>query len=249
MLINALIKLRFYLFTTVLILFTSSIHAENTLVFNVTGQPPLNTPAHDGFMDEVTREALKRIGYKLVINRQPAERGLRSINSGKIDGEMSRIRGIEKIYPNLVMVDEKIMNWDFVVFSEKDIQLANGWNSLEKKNLAFINGWKILEKNVPASAVITKVKNSSQLFTLLKKGRVDYVIYEHWGGHKEIDLLKLKNIRLRKPELASKEMFIYLHKKHASLAPKIAAALKGMKQDGSYQKLEKKYLKDNYAQH
>jgi len=232
-----------------LIVLHANVYAENTLIFNVTGQPPLNTNEHNGFMDEVTREALRRVGYKLIINRQPAERGLRSINKGIIDGEMSRVKGINKIYPNLIRVEEKIMNWDFVVFSKKDIDLNDGWSVLKNKNVSFINGWKILEKNVPKSARITKTKNSSQLFNLLKKDRTDFVIYEHWGGHEVMTGMGLKNIKMRKPALASKEMFIYLHKKHAVLVPKISAALLEMKKDGSYRKIEKKYLIEDDGGH
>lgn len=223
----------------------TNIYAENILVFNVTGQPPLNTSDHNGFLDEVTREALRRVGYKLEISRLPAERGLRFINKGIIDGEMSRVKGISKIYLNLIRVEEKIMNWDFVVFSKKDIDLNDGWSALSGKYVSYMNGWKILEKNVPKSARVTKTNNSSQLFNLLKKERTDFIIYEYWGGHEVMIEMGLKNIKNIKPALASKEMFIYLHKKHADLAPKISAALHEMKKDGSYRKIEKKYLNEN----
>ena len=43
--------------------------------------------------------------------------------------------------------------------------------------------------------------------------------------------------RLLEPPLASTEMFIYLHRKHAPLAGKLAAALAAMKQDGSYRRI------------
>ncbi len=231
------------------VFFKTNVNAQNSLIFNVVGQPPLNTAQHDGFMDEVTREALRRIGYELVINRLPAERGLRSSNKGIIDGEMSRVKGINKIYPNLIRVEEKIMNWDFVIFSKEDINLDAGWASLENKNISFINGWKILEKNVPKSARVTKTKNSSQLFKLLKKNRTDYIIYEQWGGYDVIDSMNLRNIKMRKPALASKEMYIYLHKKHAALVPKLSKALFNMKKDGSYWKLANKYLKDEKTRH
>jgi len=228
----------------VILLFTfqASIYAQPSLTFNTTGQPPLNTKAHDGFMDEVTREALRRIGYKLIINRLPAERGLHNANTGLIDGEMSRVEGINKLYPNLIRVPEKIMDWEFYIFSEKTINLQNGWNSLENKNIAFITGWKILEKNVPESATVTKTKNSHQLFTLLDVKRVDYIIYEHWGGKRVLNELKLNKINLQPPFLASKEMFIYLHRKHKALVPRLTQALKNMKNDGSYKSLIQKHL-------
>ncbi len=236
------LKFHKLIYITSLFLFHSIVNAQPDLVFNITGQPPLNTPAQDGFMDDVSREALKRIGYQLVIIRLPAERALRSANSGFIDGEMSRIQGLDKIYSNLIRVPEKIMDWEFFVFSKKQINLQNGWHSLENKSVAFITGWKILENNVPKTAAITKTKNSQQLFTLLQKDRADFIIYEHWGGKYLSNKLQLDNVVLQVPALAKKEMFMYLHKKHAALVPQLSQALSEMKKDGSYQGLVNKHL-------
>ena len=144
-----------------LFLFQLTADTQPTLVLNAGGQPPLNTKTHDGFMDEVAREALKRIGYELVIDHLPAERSLRNANSGLIDGEMGRIKGIDNIYHNLIRVPEKIMDWEFFVFSKKPVNLQQGWASLANKNLAFITGWKILEKNIPKTAAIIRAKMHS----------------------------------------------------------------------------------------
>jgi len=244
--LNKIIIIKFniaYLFVYLLLFFIPPVaHSQTSLVFNVTGQPPLNTKKYDGFMDEVTREALKRIGYNLKINRLPAERGLHSINKGIIDGEMSRVIGLDKKYTNLIHVPESIMTWDFVVFSKKEINLKNGWVSLNEKNVSFINGWKILEKNIPQSAKITKTKNSQQLFQLLSKNRTDYIIYERWGGYYLIDKMQLVNIKSIEPALSSKKMYIYLHKKHAAIVPELSKALTDMKNDGSYTKIINKHL-------
>jgi len=220
----------------------SVIYAQQTLVLSAVGQPPLNTESHDGFMDEVTREAINRIGYQLEITMLPAERSLRSSNEGLIDGEMSRVEGMEKLYPNLVRVPEKIMDWEFCVFSKKPITIKDGWSSLSDKNVAFITGWKILEKNVPRAAVITKTRNAVQLFTLLKVNRADYVIYERWGGHRILKTLQINDVKSRRPFLASKEMYIYLHKKNQALVPRLSQAIASMKKDGSYERLVKKHL-------
>lgn len=222
--------------------FQSTINAQSTLVLNVVGQPPLNTKTHDGFMDDVVREAIRRIGYRLVMHRFPAERGLRNANNGLIDGEMSRVKGMDKLYPNLMRVPEKIMDWEFCVFSKKPIKLHKGWDSLANRNVAFITGWKILEKNVPRSAEITKTRNSQQLFTLLKLNRADFIIYERWGGSRILNKSHLYKVKLRQPCLASKAMFIYLHKKHRALVPRLSRALADMKKDGSYRRYVRKYL-------
>ena len=69
------------------------------------------------------------------------------------------------------------------------------------------------------------------------------------GGNDVMTVMGLKNIQMRKPALASKEMFMYLHKKHVVLIPKISAALLEMKKDGSYRKIEKKYLIEDDGGH
>ena len=220
----------------------SATETPNQLVFNSTGQPPLNTKNGQGFIDEVIREVIQHTGYQLQIQILPAERALHSLNAGLIDGEMSRIKGLKTLYPNLIRVPEKIMDWEFVVFSKKPIDLSHGWQSLAGKNIAYITGWKILEKNIPDTAITTKVKNSEQLFKLLDRDRVDFIIYEHWGGQYLLKKLSSNNIHLRTPALIKKEMYIYLYKKHSNIIDKLSNALKQMKQDGRYQQLKDKHL-------
>lgn len=216
--------------------------ASPTILLNVTGQPPLNTDARNGFMDEVAIEAFTRIGYSLKTTRLPAERGLKSANTGLVDGEMSRIKGLDKKYNNLVRVPEKIMDWEFVAFSHIPLKMTQGWESLSGKSVAYINGWKILENNIPRTAEVRKTKNAEKLFSLLAKKRTDYAIYELWGGRYLLNKLSLSQINVSQPAFAVKEMFIYLHKKHKSLVPALSAALEDMKKDGSYTKLVNKHL-------
>ena len=217
--------------------------AGSIIKLNTTGERPLNTSDQMGFMDEVSREAFQRIGYQLQTVRLPAERGLKNADLGLVSGEMSRIKGLDKKYTNLIRVPEKIMDWEFVAFSYNPISLAGGWNDLSGKAVSHINGWKILEKNIPSTAEITKTGDADGLFNLLRKNRTDYVIYERWGGRYLLNKMSMSEVRVCKSPLAIKEMFIYLHKKHKDIVPKLAAALLAMKKDGSYQKLVTKHLK------
>jgi len=213
------------------------------LQLNVTGKAPLNTISKKGFMDEVATEAFRRIGYGLATLSLPAERGLRNADRGLVDGEMSRVKGLDKIYMNLVRVPEKIMDWEFVAFSNNPISMENGWAALSGKTVAHINGWKILEKNIPEQAEVTKTSSADNLFKLIQRNRADYVLYERWGGRYLLKKMKMSNVKMCNPPLAVKEMFIYLHKKHQALVPKLASALANMKKDGSYQKLVDKHLR------
>lgn len=216
--------------------------SKNIIILNVAGSPPVNDKNMTGFMDLITAEAFKRIGVILKTVSLPAERGLLNANHHKIDGEMGRIKNIHKTYKNLVPVQEKIMDWEFMAIGSSEIDTKNGWQSLAGKRVGIINGWKILERKVTPIANVTKVKSVDALFRLLQNNRVDIVIYEHWAGEKLIKDLSLK-AKVHFPPLATKELFIYLHKEHAHLADKLAAALKNMKSDGTYKKIKEKTLK------
>jgi len=206
------------------------------IVLNVAGKPPLNNQEQNGFIDLIAREAFKRLDITLETVRLPAERALLNANSGITDGEMSRIAGLNSKYTNLIQVNEKIMDWEFVVFSKREIELNKKWQSLIPYTVSIINGWKILEKNVPASVNLTKVKNPKQLFGMLKLQRSDLIIYEKWGGMYYLKSKKIKDVKLIHPPLIVKEMFIYLNKKHTELAIKLAGVLKSIKDDGTYEK-------------
>ena len=45
-----------------------------------------------------------------------------------------------------------------------------------------------------------------------------------------------------RPALATRDTYIYVHKNHGELVPKLSNTLTEMKKDGSYSSYEKKYL-------
>lgn len=213
-----------------------------SIELNTTGVPPLNTEEKTGFLDLIAAEAFSRIGIQLKTVHLPAERGLLDSNAGLEDGEMSRVNGLDRTYKNLIKVPEKIMDWQFTVFSKTASRIEGGWSGLKPYSTAFITGWKILEQNVPPDVVLTKVKNDTQLFMLLKNNRVDMVIYEKWGGMAQLRTQNIPDARPLNPPLAEREMYIYLHKKHADLVPRLTEALRAMKNDGVYQRIFKETL-------
>lgn len=215
-----------------------NVNADRRIVeLNSTGNPPLNMLGRSGFLDIVVAEALSRVNVELKIVFLPAERGLLEANNGFIDGDMSRIAGLDATYPNLMPVPEKLMDWEFVAFTKLKDMHVDGWASLQGKSVAIINGWKILERNVPTESELIKVKRYSQLFALLFNDRVDYVVYERWGGLEHLRQNPSHDVVMLTPPLVVKEMYIYLNKKHRDLVGPLALALRKMKVDGSYQKI------------
>jgi polar amino acid transport system substrate-binding protein len=215
--------------------------AEDPFKINITLTAPLGTPERNGFLDQVVSEMLQRVGLEPSFEFLHEERGLRALNLGLDDGNLPRVKGLEKLYPNIRQVPGKVMDFHFQVFSKKPDVVVDGWDSLRGYDVAFVTGWKILEQNVKTD-VINKVSTSEQLFNLLDQDRTQLVIYEKWQGMELIRKLGLEGIRIVEPPLISKEMYLYVNKRHESLIPQLAQALAEMKEDGSYQRIYQQTL-------
>ncbi|MFH1216207.1 MAG: transporter substrate-binding domain-containing protein [Pseudomonadota bacterium] len=218
------------------LLFTSicAVAAGTSLMISTNGEPPYGSPDFTGPDDLIVREAFQRIGINPSFSLLPSERALINLDSGIDDGNYPRIAGIDVMYPNLLQVPEKLRDSFFVAFAQKEnIKLA-GWHSLASYNVAFINGWKIFENNVGQVKSLTKVVDGRQLFTLLQNGRADIVLYEKAKGRVYIKENGLKNIYAIDPPLEKKAMYLYVHRRHEKLVPRLASAIKKMKKDGTY---------------
>ncbi len=202
-----------------------------------------HSPEQAGLVDEFVEQALDRMGYGLHVLTVPTERSLKMAEAGLADGDLMRTRAIEEFFPTLLQVPESLVDNEFVVFSRDTIDLKNGWQSLSGKSVGIIFGFKIVEKKVPASALVTKVKDETQLFTLLLKKRIDYAVFIKGLGQYHIHKNNIKGLVISDISLERVPSYVYLHPKHAALVPRLASALLEMKQDGSYQ-----YLVDQHLQ-
>ncbi len=178
----------------------------------------------------------QRIGVDVKTILLPSERSLINVNNGVDDGNIARIKGVEKKYKNLVMIPEKIINFDFVVFTKNKQFKVSNWQSLKPYNVAFINGWKFFEKKVKQYKSLVRTRDSKQLFNLLSNGRVDIVLYDLWSGVWWTDV-NSSDIHYLQPPIARVQLYLYLNKKHKYLVAGLSEALKSMKKDGTYQRI------------
>ena len=208
------------------------------LVLNNVNGPPYTNAQQTGFLDRVGPAAFHRAGLRLRLVQLPAERGLRDANAGIEDGDLTRIAGMENNYPNLVRVPEKLVDWRFSAFTNRhDLSVPAHWASLLPLTVGIIRGWKIAEVNLATAKKIVLVDDVDQLFRLLEKHRVDAVVYSREMGLWYRQEHGLRDVQLLEPPLESREMFIYLHKKHVEHVAPLAAALRAIKQDGTYARL------------
>lgn len=218
--------------------------AADKLVISTSVVAPYTTPERQGFLDRLVAAVFREVGVQAEILVYPAasERSLLNANEGIDDGQALRVAGLEQIYPNLIRVPEPVMMNDFVAMSRKPAFATPNWQALKPYSLTYIIGWKIFESNVPPDVPATPVREAEQMFALLARGRVDVALHERWQG-----LAQARNsgltVQVMEPPLLSVPMYMYLHKKHAQLVPKVSQALARLKHNGTYQRLAAETLK------
>ncbi len=197
-----------------------------------------NTPLDRKALELISQEAFRRLGIDFKIVSNPSERSLQLANQGEIDGDGLRVAGLNSQYPNLVQVPERFIGISFVAFSKDAlIRLDNGWDSLKPHRVAFINGWKMFEANANGAKTVRKVDKPEQLFKMLEAGHIDLALYTRADGIALIRNMGLSSIAPLAPALKDVDMYLYLHKRHANLVPKLATVLRDMKADGTYNKI------------
>lgn len=206
---------------------------QHTLRIGTTFAPPLSLPDQSGILDRMLKEAFSRIGVQVEFVTLPSERSLADAENGIIDGDNNRIAGLQSRYPNLVQVPESNMTYEFMAFASKPGIVIKDWKDLDQSDVSHIIGWKIVEDNVK-SARVNKVVTPAQLFSLLKSGRTDVIIYDRFGGGHYLKEYGVEGGYPVEPPLARREMYLYLNARHAELAAPLADALRAMKKDGSH---------------
>jgi len=228
------------------VLFASPTETMPVIILNDANKEPFTTEKNDGFLNVLLIEAFKRIGYKMDTVRLPAERGLLSANEGIVDGEVNRIAGMEKTYKNLRRVPEKLRDSDFCVLS-KDESIVNTPEELEKHAVGYVKGWKIYEKMMSGSNHVITADNPPQLFRLLQLNRIDIALYTCLQGFYLAKEFNVENIKVLKPELVQRGMFLYLNKRYEHLLPSLTQVLKDIKKEGLYDKYYREKILSYYG--
>lgn len=198
---------------------------------------PRSTAAHDGFDDKVVAEACRRVGVSVSVVHLPAARALEVADDGIEDGLYSRIEGFAVRYPNLVMVPEPVGEIAYVVFSRNLKLPISGWESLQPLSVAVVLGRATTEERTHGMPNVVHVREPVQLFRMLKAGRVEVAVYEHWQGVALARRVGLGDLSVHLPPLECRPLYLYLNSRYADLVPRLAEALRTMKQDGTYARI------------
>lgn len=184
-------------------------------------------------------EVLETLDCELEVQQFQSAHCLELSNSGQVDGEIWRIKGLETEYPNLIRVPVALWSHPELAFVKRDIEL-DAWQSLAPYRVAYRVGTKVVENNIQGIVRDqVPLDTIDEGFELLIKGEVDVVISDNIVGSVLLESEKFKNSGIRQIEnpLDTALLFTYLHKKHAKLIPPLAMAISQAKKDGTYARI------------
>lgn len=195
------------------------------------------------WLDLIYGEAFKRLGLSMRLESYALKRQGLQMAAGSIDAEANRAHGYGATQPNLVRVEETILELQLALFTANpslrlqrlDELAANGMQVEYRRGLLLCeNAFKPV---VPANR-LSDVTTEEQGLKKLQASRTDLYC----------DFTLTVAIAMRTPELKGgaevrKVMDVgkpiltypYLHKKHAELAPRLAVVLKKMKAEGLFE--------------
>jgi hypothetical protein len=203
---------------------------------------------HGTWLALIYTEALRRLGYTLRYVDYPARRASAMSDRGLVDGEIHRVADYGRAHPNLVRVEEPHFAMRFAAYAVPPTHLGPGWGALATTayRVSFRLGVMKCEQELPAVVApdrLMRVPSAVLGLRQLAAGHADLFI----------DVDDVVQAALARPEfhgtpvrrvalLEQVDVHAFLHKKHAALAPRLAAVLAQMKAEGLIERYRQQAL-------
>jgi hypothetical protein len=185
-------------------------------------------------------EAFKRLGIPFRMEHYTLARGAAMVEQGLADAELSRVHeyGTEK--PNLVRVEESIVDLGFSLYTANPALRMERLEDLRSNQyqVEYRRGLLLCEttlKQLVPDTRLSDVATREQGLKKLLAGRTDLYCEIDVYVQQELHSAEFKGVTtVRKVVSLGKSVptYPYLNRKHVDLAPRLAAVLKKMKGEG-----------------
>ena len=178
-----------------------------------------------------------RLGCDVSFKDRPLQRSLMEVDSGELDAEVARVKGLEKEFPNLIRIPVPIYSIQGVVFTKDKDFPVEGWKSLRAYKIGVVRGVQFALKGTDGMNREC-VGSLRSLFKMLDADRFDVVVEARLNGIIALKQLDLdKSIRTLSPPLVNIDLFHYVNKGKKHLVREMTETLSRMTQDGSLDRL------------
>ena len=178
----------------------------------------------------VLREAYRRIGITIEVQRLAGDVALGRSAAGEVDGDILRVDGISESFPDLVQVPIPVTYIEVAVYARDSVIRALDWRDLEGLRVATVRGLMALERSV-GDLRVRLVDTFAELYPLLGSGQVDAIVAP--VDQTELAMARGTRRLVRGDLLGTFLLYHYLNRRHAALVPRIEPVLKSMLLDGT----------------
>lgn len=223
--------LNFALVAAIIFLVSQTALAQQTLTFSVPAGSRVNASFY------VLQEAYSKLDIAIELKELEPANALYKSNEGYVDGELFRIDGITKNYPNLIKVPVSIGKLEGTVFTINESFTVDGFESLRPYRIGVRQGIVYAERGTFGMDVYL-TKKTDDLFKALISGDVDIIITNRTNGIRKIQsVYPDSKIKALAPPVVTQNFYHYLHIKHAQLLPSLIRTLKNMEASGQIEKI------------
>lgn len=181
---------------------------------------------------EILRAAYLRAGLALRIDTLPAPRAAQRLEAGLLDGEVARIAAYFDQHATLIPVGPPLMRVAQVAYTRQGAGVTiRTLGDLRGQRVGIVRGLLQSERLVAGLDRVTRVTNGSQLYRMLAAGHLDVVVDAPMNQALHVQALGLSGIEAQ-ATLCEEPVYHGLDRRHAAIAPRVAAALEAMRASG-----------------
>jgi len=186
----------------------------------------------------IYQEAFRRMDATLEVANFPLARRTALVAAGAIDGELLRIFAYADTHPELVRVEEPVIEFTFSLYTALPKLQAQKLEDLPADALVeyrrgILVCENLLKKIIPTERLSNISSTEQGVKKLLSKRSDAYCDIDVYVDEvrRSGEIANVSNLR-KLFDIAAVPTYPYFYKKHADLAPRLAAILKQMKAEG-----------------
>lgn len=187
----------------------------------------------------ICAEAFQQLNMDVEVRMYPPLRGALEAEAGNVDGEVGRAYAYIDTHPHLIRVEPALLSFRVTAFTRIPGLRITGWDSLKGTpyRVEYRSGYSTfkarLEQTLPLQQISAVVDSKIGLQNVAL-GRTDVFIDLEENVKVQLDRLQNRYAQVYNAGLVQDTpVYIYLHKRHAALAPRLEEALSRMKASGA----------------
>ena len=187
-----------------------------------------------------------KAGLNLEIEPMPAARANLETIQGRRDGEIARIAAYGERNPTLIRVDPPYYQLTSRAFWLKSRNATvKDRTELRHYSVGAIRGVAHSMELTEAHPAVTLTKEPLQMFRMLQSGRFDLALDTGINGRYLVSRNNWQDIE-SSPDLASFDLYHYLHPKHSALTERLERTIRQMRSSGELDQVRSQ-LRQTYS--